>query len=100
MAYENWVFEVEFTVGVWTDLTSQVITWNEPMKPTVGETAEASGDASGFSVELDNSDQALTPGNTLSGFYPNVGIGKAARIRETIGYSTFDIAFGYINFPE
>ncbi len=99
-AYENWTLEIEFTTGVWTDLTSRVITWNEPLRPTVGDTAEASGDSGGFSIELDNSDQALTPGNTLSDFYPNVVTGKAARIRETIGYSTFEHAFGYVDFPE
>lgn len=75
--------EVEFTAGVWTDLSSR---WTEPVDIRRGRTDAASDvQPTVIDVELENNDGALTPDNPLSTYWPNVANGKRIRIRVTKG---------------
>jgi hypothetical protein len=73
--------QVEFTAGVWTDLTSR---WDaaQPVSITVGrsDTDEAPQPGRLSGLVLDNTDGALTVGNTASPYAPNVTSGKRIRL--------------------
>lgn len=101
MAYEKFVVEVEFTDGVWADLTSRADTIAAPIQAVQGDTAETTDEGS-LTVTFYNGDQALTPGNTLSPYYPNVRAGRRIRIREVIPALSqiIDVFTGFIEFPE
>lgn len=106
MAYQNWTFEIALTTQpddpnpVYVDFTSRVETANGPFSIVTGDTAETSGAGNSLSLQLNNADQALTPGNVLSPYYPYVKSARKCRVRETIGGVTYDLFTGYIQFPE
>lgn len=85
------VVEVEFTAGVWTDISTHVV--GDSIEISVGKDSPAGDLQPGtLDLELDNADGTWTPDNPLSAYYPNVVEGK--RIRVVVnkgtpsGYST------------
>lgn len=84
----------------WVDVTSRVDTAGGPFSITAGDTPEASADTGGFGLPIRNHDQALTPGNTLSQYYPNIAPGSRIRVQETIADRVFHRGFGYVQYPE
>jgi len=101
MAYEKWVVEIEFVSGTWTDVTARVDTAGNPFEVVQGDTAETTDEGS-MELTLNNSDQAFTPGNVNSTYYPNVKAGKRIRVREVLPSlsAIIDVFTGYIEFPE
>lgn len=85
------VVEVEFTAGVWTDITTSVV--GDSIEITVGKDSP-SGDIQPGTLDLvlDNSDGTWTPDNPLSTYYPNIVEGKRIRVvvnkGTPAGYST------------
>lgn len=96
---QNWTVAIEFTDGVWTDLTSRVESFTSPISIKSGDTAESVGDTGGFAVVFRNHDQALTPENELSPYYPNILPNKRIRIQETILDQVIE-HIGYLQFPD
>lgn len=94
-AYEAWTAEIEYTAGVWTDVTSRV---DGTFFTESGDTPESSADTGGFTLPLRNHDQAFTFGNALSSLAMRPGL--RVRIRETANGQTFGRAFGYTAYPE
>lgn len=90
--------EFEYTAGVWTDVTARVDTASAPFVVSDGDTPEASADTGGFTLPLQNHDQAFTPGNTLSALALRPGM--RVRVRETIDGKVFDRGAGYTAYPE
>lgn len=85
------VVEIEFTAGVWTDITTSVV--GDSIEITVGKDSP-SGDIQPGTLDLvlDNSDGTWTPDNPLSTYYPNIVEGKRIRVvvnkGTPAGYST------------
>lgn len=69
--------EVEFTDGVWTDLTTRLSAVQIDRGKARVEDNQQAGTGS---LTLDNSDHALTPNNTGSPYYPNVKPMRRVRI--------------------
>ncbi len=95
MAYEAWNAEIEYSPGVWTDVTARV---DGSFTVTDGDTPESSTDTGGFTLPLGNHDQAFTPGNALSSLALRAGL--RVRIRETVNGQLFHRGFGYTAYPE
>lgn len=102
-ANENWTFEIALTTQpddpnpVYVDFTSRV---DGQIEIVTGDTAETTGATGTLSLRLNNSDQALTPGNVVSPHYPYIKSARKCRVRETIAGTTYDLFTGYIEFPE
>lgn len=109
-AYENWRVEWAPTsqpddpFPVWEDLTPWVDTvgpegspWTaQAGRPTEFDTSQPGN----LSMRLNNSDHRFTPGNASSPLYPNFKLARRLRIRETIGYRTFNIFSGWLELPD
>lgn len=76
--------EIEFTAGVWTDVTGSVNLNASSVTIQRGRASSVEDATPGtLSFTLDNSDGTFTPDNPLSTYYPNVTEGKRVRVRVT-----------------
>jgi hypothetical protein len=76
--------EVEFTDGVWTDLTSSINLARSEIVATRGRSSQSDdGQPGTFSCTFENMTGDLTPDNPAGTYYPNVVPGK--RLRYTVG---------------
>lgn len=76
--------EIEFTAGVWTDVSTFVK--GDSMEISVGADSAASGIQPGtLDLDLDNADGRFTPDNPTSTYYPNFIEGKRIRVNVTKG---------------
>jgi hypothetical protein len=107
-AYENWKVELASTSSpeaafpVWdVDLTPYVdgVFTVEHGRMSELTTATPAQPAQ-LALVLNNADHRFTPGNTGSPLYPNFKQGKRLRVRETIGYRTFDLMTGWLELPD
>lgn len=74
--------EIEFTAGVWTDVSSSVK--GDSIAIRVGRQDAASDSQPGtLALDLDNIDGTFTPDNPLSAYYPNFIEGKRIRVSAT-----------------
>lgn len=79
--------EVEFTAGVWTDVSTRV--QGESIEIKVGRDSAASGILPGtLDLVVDNPDGVWTPDNPLSSLYPNLVEGKRIRVKTSKGAAT------------
>lgn len=77
MAWQDVRVEIEFTTGVWTDVTARV--WSA--SGGRGRSYEMATPNSGqMTFTIDNSDGALTPENINSPYYPEVKLFKRIRL--------------------
>lgn len=77
------VVEIEFTAGVWTDVSSRINLARNEVTHQFGRSGKSDdGQPGTFSVVLENMDGALTPDNPTSAYFPNVVPGK--RVRWTV----------------
>lgn len=83
--------EIEFTAGVWTDISTSV--QGDSIEIVVGKDS-AAGDMQPGTLDLtvDNIDGTWTPDNPLSSLYPNLVEGKRIRVTVSKG-SVSDIRF-------
>lgn len=78
------VIEVEFTAGVWTDVSTRV--QGDSIEIKVGRESAAGGILPGtLDCVVDNPDGVWTPDNPLSSLYPNLIEGKRIRVKATKG---------------
>lgn len=88
--------EIEFTSGVWTDVSEWVAADVESVgsfgRPTRFEDVAAST----WDTTLRNSDGRFTPGNPNSPYYPNVAKGKNVRVSVTYSGQTYPRFYGQI----
>lgn len=86
---------------VWVDFTDRVLDVGRELTTRLGRDSELDEPEPGsMSVQLRNRDDALTPGNPTSPYYPWWKQGRRFRIREIVGYLGFDLADGYLEIPE
>lgn len=97
-AYELWHVEVEYTAGVWTDITADVDSMTAPVYATNGTTAEVAGDPGSLTLVLHNVGFKYTPANALSAFALSTGMG--IRFFDLIGGNRVYTFTGFIEFPE
>lgn len=106
MTWENrFTFEVSSAdpdaTPVWVDLTPRILDELQPIEWANGRQNNLDQSEPGnLSVLLNNSDGALTFGNTASPYYSWWGPGRKCRLRERIGQSTIDQFTGYLQVPE
>ena len=75
--------EVEFSAGVWTDLTESINLASTEIVTSRGRASQSDdGQPGTFSCVFENLDGALTPDNPAGTYYPNVVPGK--RLRYTV----------------
>lgn len=86
---------------VWVDFTdrvrdaAQLLTWGRGRQNNLDQSEPGP-----FEAVLDNSDDALTLGNTSSPYFSWWGPGRRLRVREHIGQFTIDQYMGYLQIPE
>ena len=77
---------VEFTSGVWTDVTDAVMVQAQPVTINVGRASDASGVQPGtLSFIVENPDGTWTPDNPTSTLYTNLIEGKRVRVQVVKG---------------
>lgn len=96
MGYEYTIVEVEFTPGVWTEVTGRL---DGTYEIAGGDTPEASADPGGLALPLRNHDQEMTPGNVLGAHHP-IEPGIRCRVRDVIDGQSISLYTGYLQFPE
>lgn len=80
--------EIEWTAGVWTDVSSYVDA-NTPLKTQKGRSGAADDAQPGtLQLTLNNDDGRFTPDNPLGAYFPNVVDGKRIRV-SAAGVNTF-----------
>ena len=85
----------------WVDFTDRVLNIGQLLETWLGRDSELDKpEPGGMSVQMLNRDDALTPGNPTSDYYPWWKQARRFRIREIIGYQGFDLADGYLEIPE
>lgn len=95
---------IEFTAGVWTDVSSSVK--GNSIEIRVGRQDAASDSQPGtLALDLDNIDGTFTPDNPLSTYYPNFVEGKRIRVQVVKSATTYTRFVGRISslepdFPE
>jgi len=83
--------EVEFTTGVWTDISTWVS--GDSIEIAVGKDSAAGEMLPGtLDLTVDNTDGTWTPDNPLSSLYPNLVEGKRIRVTVSKG-SVSDVRF-------
>lgn len=86
---------------VWVDFTDRVLDIGRDLETWLGRDSELDEPKpGGMSVQLRNRDDALTPGNPTSPYFPWWKQARRFRVREIIGYFGFDLADGYLEIPE
>lgn len=89
----NVALEIEFTAGVWTDVST--LTGRAVIRR--GRDSQFTDIQPGtLTFTLDNPDGAFTPDNTLSTNYPNLVEGKRVRLRVTKSATTYTRFLGKI----
>ncbi len=85
----------------WVDFTDRVLDISGTLRAWLGRDSELDEpEPGGMSLQLRNRDDALTPGNPSSPYYPWWKQARRCRLREIIGYLGFDLADGYLEIPE
>ena len=93
-AFSSCTIEVEFTAGVWTDLTGRL---RMPVTIKRGRPTPFDDVAPGtLKVVFDNHDGALMPESLASPYYPNVTKMKRIRFKVTKSAVTYTRFFGWI----
>lgn len=97
MPAANCVVEVEFTPGVWTDLSTRV-DLEQPFSIKGGRSDPYSdvGPTTLTGLVLRNDDGHLTPGNAASPYFPNVRRNRRIRVK-VVATSTVQRFLGYID---
>lgn len=86
---------------VWVDFTdrvrdaAQLLSWGRGRQNNLDQSEPGP-----FEAVLENSDDALTLGNTSSPYFSWWGPGRRLRVREHIGQFTIDQYAGYLQIPE
>jgi len=94
---DSTTIEIEFTDGVWTDVTSLVNVGAGSITRKVGRSTQLDTISAGsLSFTLDNPAGTFTPDNPLSTYYPNVVEGKRVRWKVTEAATTYTRFNGYI----
>jgi len=94
---DSTTIEIEFTDGVWTDVTSLVNVGAGAITRKVGRSTQLDTISAGsLSFTLDNPAGTFTPDNPLSTYYPNVVEGKRVRWKVTEASVTYTRFTGYI----
>jgi len=94
---DSTTIEIEFTDGVWTDVTSLVNVGAGAITRKVGRSTQLDTISAGsLSFTLDNPTGTFTPDNPLSTYYPNVVEGKRVRWKVTEAATTYTRFTGYI----
>jgi hypothetical protein len=94
---DSTTIEIEFTDGVWTDVTSLVNVGSGAITRKVGRSTQLDTISAGsLSFTLDNPDGTFTPDNALSTYYPNVVEGKRVRWKVTEASFPFQRFTGWI----
>jgi hypothetical protein len=89
--------EIEFTSGVWTDVTSLVNVSEGAITRKVGRSTQLDQISAGsLSFTLDNPSGNFTPDNPLSTYYPNVIEGNRVRWKVTQGGVTYTRFTGWV----
>ncbi len=89
------IVAVEFTAGVWTDISTSVK--GDSIEIRVGRQDAASDSQPGvLTLELDNIDGTFTPDNPTSTYYPNFVEGKRVRVQVVKSASTYTRFVGRI----
>lgn len=96
-AYEYWRVRVQFTAGVWTDVTADVDTMAAPIRATTGATAETTGEPASLSLVLHNPGFKYTPG---SGSPTALATGQPIQYYEIIADQVVYLFTGFVEFPE
>jgi hypothetical protein len=92
-------FEVEFTAGVWTDLSSRIrLTGTEQIEAQLGGRVHEQDRISAgvCTLYLNNHDRALDPTHEGSTFWPNVRPLKQARLTCTYASTVYPVFRGFI----
>lgn len=85
----------------WVDFTDRVLDIGQMLTTWLGRDSELDKpEPGGMSVQLRNCDDALTPGNPTSPYFPWWKQARRFRVREVIGHFGFDLADGYLEIPE
>lgn len=96
-AFSSTTLEIEFTAGVWTDVTSRLAMRVAPLRIRMGRPTEYDDVAAGtLTCALFNDDGALMPDNQGSAYWPNVVEGKRIRWRVTKSAVTYTRFIGWI----
>lgn len=86
---------------VWVDLSARVLDVGMPLETWEGRQTELEDVEPGrFQIQLRNRDDALTPGNPTSPYYPWWKQKRRYRVREVVAYTGFTHAEGYVEIPE
>jgi hypothetical protein len=89
--------EIEFTAGVWTDVTSRLAFSSGPLTIRQGRTTEFDDVGAGtLTCTLYDDDGALMPDNTASIYYPNFVEGIRIRWKVTKSSVTYSRFVGWI----
>lgn len=89
--------EIEFTAGVWTDVTSRLSFSRGPLTIRQGRATKYDDVTAGtLTCSLFNDDGALMPDNQGSAYYPNVVEGVRIRWRVTKSSTTYTRFLGWI----
>lgn len=97
-AYEKWRVRVQFTAGIWTDITADVDTVMAPMRATSGATPETTAETGSFVLTLRNVGFKYTPGNAGSAYALSTGM--AIELAEVFGEQVIYLFTGTIDFPD
>lgn len=98
--FSGGITEIEFTAGVWTDVSSRV-SLRSGIRIRQGRPTEFDQvGAASLSIWLWNDDGALMPDNSASAFYPNVVEGKRIRYKPIKAGVTYTRFFGWIQAIE
>ena len=85
---------------VWVDLTLRIRDISQSIEVNIGRQDDLEGSSpTVFTLLLDNSDDALTYGNTTSPYASWWGPGRKGRLRDTVNGMVIDIATGYLQMP-
>lgn len=94
---DSTTIEIEFTDGVWTDVTSLVNVSSSAITRKVGRSTQLDTISAGsLSFTLDNPNGTFTPDNPLSTYYPNVVEGKRVRWKVTEASTTYTRFTGWV----
>lgn len=77
--------ELEFTAGVWTDISTSVIADSLEISPAGRKTPTADLEGGTLDLDLDNNDGTWVPDNPLSSRFPNFVEGRRIRCKVTKG---------------
>lgn len=106
---ESWEDRVTFEVSsaepnatpVWVDFTSRIRDMVSPIDVSIGRQNDLEqSEPSRWTLVLDNSDDALTYGNTASPYAAWWGPGRRCRLRESIAGAVVPLVTGFLEVPD